>query len=145
MAEKQRVIAYIDRFNLYFGLRESGLRRCYWLNLRAFAESLLRSGQVLVRRAQIDHNGLASKIATVAQLAEQRFCKPQVNGSSPFGGYDACEPEPLARGSMRFVLFLELLSPVAAEIGSSASPCSAHRRDETRVVVPLPPRLRRLA
>ncbi len=25
--------------------------------------------------------------ATVAQLAEQRFCKPQVNGSSPFGGY----------------------------------------------------------
>lgn len=29
---------------------------------------------------------LESKIATVAQLAEQRFCKPQVNGSNPFGG-----------------------------------------------------------
>lgn len=48
MAEGQRVIAYIDGFNLYFGLRESGLRRCYWLNLQALAESLLRPGQVLV-------------------------------------------------------------------------------------------------
>lgn len=48
MAERQRVIAYIDGFNLYFGLRESGLRRCYWLNLRVLAESLLRPGQVLV-------------------------------------------------------------------------------------------------
>ena len=26
-------------------------------------------------------------IATVAQLAEQRFCKPQVAGSSPVGGF----------------------------------------------------------
>ena len=48
MARKQRVIAYIDAFNLYFGLRESGLRRCYWLNLKALAESLLRSEQELV-------------------------------------------------------------------------------------------------
>jgi hypothetical protein len=42
LAANQRVIAYIDGFNLYFGLRESGLRRCYWLNLPALAESLLR-------------------------------------------------------------------------------------------------------
>ena len=27
--------------------------------------------------------------AAVAQLVEQRFCKPQVNGSSPFGGFVA--------------------------------------------------------
>ena len=45
---KQRVIAYIDGFNLYFGLRESGLRRCYWLNLQTLAEHLLRPAQVLV-------------------------------------------------------------------------------------------------
>ncbi len=30
--------------------------------------------------------------ATVAQLAEQRFCKPQVDGSSPSGGFIACTP-----------------------------------------------------
>ncbi len=28
----------------------------------------------------------STSCATVAQLVEQRFCKPQVNGSSPFGG-----------------------------------------------------------
>lgn len=43
-----RVIAYIDGFNLYFGLRESSLRRYYWLNLRALAENLLRADQQLV-------------------------------------------------------------------------------------------------
>ena len=32
------------------------------------------------------HNIEARPPATVAQLAEQRFCKPQVVGSSPTGG-----------------------------------------------------------
>ncbi len=27
-------------------------------------------------------------LASVAQLVEQRFCKPQVMGSSPFAGFD---------------------------------------------------------
>ena len=30
---------------------------------------------------------LSVLFATVAQLAEQRFCKPQVAGSSPVGGF----------------------------------------------------------
>ncbi len=30
---------------------------------------------------------VGGRLATVAQLAEQRFCKPQVMGSSPFGGF----------------------------------------------------------
>lgn len=42
-----RVIAYIDGFNLYFGLRAAGLRRFYWLDLVALAENLLRPGQAL--------------------------------------------------------------------------------------------------
>ncbi len=41
----------------------------------------------LVRVARIGHNGPESRVATVAQLAEQRFCKPQVDGSSPSGGF----------------------------------------------------------
>ena len=44
----QRVIVYIDGFNLYFGLRDSGLRRCYWLNLRELASKLLRPEQQLI-------------------------------------------------------------------------------------------------
>jgi len=44
----ERVIAYIDGFNLYFGLRASHWSRYYWLNLQLLAENLLRPGQRLV-------------------------------------------------------------------------------------------------
>ncbi len=43
----QRVIAYIDGFNLYYGLRAAGWRRYNWLNLRRLAENLLLPGQTL--------------------------------------------------------------------------------------------------
>lgn len=41
------MIVYIDGFNLYFGLRERGIRHCYWLNLGQLAGNLLRPGQQL--------------------------------------------------------------------------------------------------
>ncbi len=44
----QRVAVYIDGFNLYYGLRDKGWRRYYWLDLRRMAENLLRPGQELV-------------------------------------------------------------------------------------------------
>ena len=43
-----RVIAYIDGFNLYFGIRSKGWKRYYWLNPRALALNLLKPGQRLV-------------------------------------------------------------------------------------------------
>ena len=43
----QRVIVYIDGFNLYYGLRAAGLQRYFWLDLRRLAENLLRPGQTL--------------------------------------------------------------------------------------------------
>jgi len=46
--KKERVIAYIDGFNLYFGMREAGLDNCRWLNVKKLVENLLRSDQVLV-------------------------------------------------------------------------------------------------
>ena len=42
-----RVVAYIDGFNLYYGMRSRGWRRYYWLDLNQLAERLLRSGQTL--------------------------------------------------------------------------------------------------
>jgi uncharacterized LabA/DUF88 family protein len=45
---KKKVIAYIDGFNLYYGLCESKFRRFLWLDLPAFAKSLLRGDQELV-------------------------------------------------------------------------------------------------
>ena len=44
----ERVVAYIDGFNLYFGLRSMGYKRYYWLNLRAMVENLIRPHQHLV-------------------------------------------------------------------------------------------------
>jgi uncharacterized LabA/DUF88 family protein len=42
-----RVIAYIDGFNLYFGLRSKGWKYFYWLNLQAVAQNMLKPGQKL--------------------------------------------------------------------------------------------------
>ncbi|MDY7077508.1 MAG: NYN domain-containing protein [Chloroflexota bacterium] len=44
----KRVIAYVDGFNLYFGLRAKGWKRFYWLNIQQVARHLLRPGQTLV-------------------------------------------------------------------------------------------------
>ena len=43
----QRVIAYIDGFNLYFGMKSKGWKRYYWLDLPALCQQLLKPGQTL--------------------------------------------------------------------------------------------------
>ncbi|MGH3278694.1 MAG: NYN domain-containing protein [Trebonia sp.] len=45
-APAERVAAYIDGYNLYYGLREHG-RRYLWLDLEALMQSLLKPGQEL--------------------------------------------------------------------------------------------------
>lgn len=42
-----RVISYIDGFNLYFGLKNKGWKRYYWLDLEALSEALMIAGQTL--------------------------------------------------------------------------------------------------
>lgn len=46
--KKERVIAYIDGFNLYFGMREAGFDQCRWLNVRKLVEKLLQPNQELI-------------------------------------------------------------------------------------------------
>jgi uncharacterized LabA/DUF88 family protein len=43
-----RVIAYIDGFNLYYGLRANRWQRFYWLNLHQVALHLLKPNQTLI-------------------------------------------------------------------------------------------------
>lgn len=43
----RKVNAYIDGFNLYFGLRDQGWKRYYWLNLRLLVSNLLQADQTL--------------------------------------------------------------------------------------------------
>ena len=44
----ERVIVYVDGFNLYYGLRDQGWRRYYWLNIKRLSEQLLKPGQQLI-------------------------------------------------------------------------------------------------
>lgn len=43
----QRVNVYIDGSNFYFGLKSSGWRKYYWIDIVALFESFIRSGQEL--------------------------------------------------------------------------------------------------
>ncbi len=44
----ERVVVYIDGFNLYFGIREAGFDKCRWLNLKTLVENLLQPHQKLI-------------------------------------------------------------------------------------------------
>lgn len=44
-----RVIAYIDGFNLYYGLREKYRHKYVWIDLQSLCESLCKSNQILVQ------------------------------------------------------------------------------------------------
>ena len=44
-----RVAAYVDGFNLYFGLKDTSGRRYLWLDLQSLTTSLLKPGQVLTQ------------------------------------------------------------------------------------------------
>ena len=44
----ERVIAYVDGFNLYFGLKSKGWQRYYWLDIPRLVGNLLRPNQQLV-------------------------------------------------------------------------------------------------
>lgn len=45
---KERVIVYIDGFNLYFGMKEGGLRDFKWLDISCLSNVLLKPNQELI-------------------------------------------------------------------------------------------------
>lgn len=45
---EDRVVAYIDGFNLYFGLRSQRLRHLYWLDVAAMVRKLLEKHEAIV-------------------------------------------------------------------------------------------------
>ncbi len=45
----ERVITYIDGFNLYFGLKASRLQKYYWLNIQSLSQNLLKPNQQLMK------------------------------------------------------------------------------------------------
>jgi len=45
----ERVIAYVDGYNLYYGLRSKGWKRFNWLNIQTLAQQFIKPNQSLVR------------------------------------------------------------------------------------------------
>lgn len=45
---KNRVIVYIDGFNLYFGMVDAGIENCKWLNIKALIDSYITHNQELI-------------------------------------------------------------------------------------------------
>lgn len=43
----ERIIVYIDGFNLYYGIKSKGWKDCYWLDLYRLAQNLLKPDQRL--------------------------------------------------------------------------------------------------
>lgn len=43
MEKKERVIAYVDGFNLYFGMKDAGFEAYKWLDLILLSKNLLKS------------------------------------------------------------------------------------------------------
>ena len=88
-----RVVAYVDGFNLYYGLKAGYGRKYHWLDLQRLASSLLRPGQELravqyfTARAynnsdsegrQVTYLGALASHSPKVQLIEGRFQeKPQ--------------------------------------------------------------------
>ena len=48
LTKKERVIVYVDGFNLYFGMLQAGFDYCKWLDLILLSSNLLKSHQVLI-------------------------------------------------------------------------------------------------
>mgnify|MGYP000846829232 FL=1 len=45
---KNRVIVYIDGFNLYFGMVDAGIDNCKWLNIKSLIDSYITHNQELI-------------------------------------------------------------------------------------------------
>jgi uncharacterized LabA/DUF88 family protein len=106
-----RVVAYIDGFNLYFGLKADHGRKYLWLNVQALVESLLLPDQELrgityftarlrddpdgVRRQTVYLDALASHCAKVSRV-EGRFQEKHrscVNCGARWIGYEEKETD----------------------------------------------------
>jgi uncharacterized LabA/DUF88 family protein len=49
MIDMQRVVSYIDGFNLYYGLKAQNWQRYFWLDVQALSKHLLKPHQTLVQ------------------------------------------------------------------------------------------------
>jgi len=46
--KKERLIVYVDGFNLYFGMAEAGYSQYKWLNIKLLVQNLIKPNQELI-------------------------------------------------------------------------------------------------
>jgi len=68
----QRVIVYIDGYNLYYGMRAAFGRRYQWLDLQALAQSFLKPGMTLV---SVKYFTAITKSTTGAKQRQEVYLK----------------------------------------------------------------------
>ena len=83
----ERVIVYIDGFNLYFGLCDKGWRRYLWLDLPALATTLLKPGQKLVATKYFTSRVRADPAKIVRQSTYLQALEARGGLSIHFGRY----------------------------------------------------------
>jgi uncharacterized LabA/DUF88 family protein len=76
--KRERVIVYIDGFNLYFGLRERGWHRYMWLDLKQLSHKLLKSDQKLVAT-----NYFTSRVSSPKDKADRQNTFLEALGTLP--------------------------------------------------------------
>lgn len=81
----RRVIVYIDGFNVYFGLRESGMKAHYWLDHHSLALSLVKT---LNNAELVATKYFTSRIARLESEKPKRE-RPQVSLESLQAEYSA--------------------------------------------------------
>ena len=71
-ARNQRVIVYIDGYNLYYGMRAAFGRKYQWLDLQALAESFLKPGMTLT---SVKYFTAITKSATGSKQRQEIYLK----------------------------------------------------------------------
>jgi len=71
----QRVISYVDGFNLYYGLKSQRWQRYLWLDVQALSRKLLKPDQTLVRTKYFT--------ARVSQPPDKGEAPEQLHRSNP--------------------------------------------------------------
>ena len=110
----ERVIVYVDGFNLYFGMKGKGWRELYWLDVQKMAERMMRPNQQLVRTKYFTSRVSSTPKDPDKALRQQAFLEAltTVSGLDIFFGHYVKEPTECRCCGTRWLSFREKMTDV---------------------------------
>ena len=98
----RRVAVYVDGLNLYYGLREAGFQRYYWLDLWRLAATLLRRDQTLIAVRYFTAKFAPDPAIPTVMLVKMPICKRWTRClTCPYGMDTTCRRPGIALGVER--------------------------------------------